>query len=71
MAERAAKRSGNWYRGVVDTADRFMAKWHRVETEKSWLRHVAVDPKSSNQGKPGGRGGVLIQLSTNNAETKW
>ena len=26
---RAAKKSGKWYRGVVEAADRFMARWHR------------------------------------------
>ena len=69
---KAAKESGNGRRGIVDAADRFMARWHRGEAEKSWQRLTAEDAKSSNQGKPGGRGGgaaVLIQLSMD-AETK-
>ena len=54
---RVAKKSGNWYREVVDAADRFMTRWHRGEAQKSWLRHAAaVDAKSSNQEKPGGQG---------------
>ena len=52
---RAAKKSGNWYRMVVDAADRFMARWHSGEAEKSWLHHAAVDAKSSDKGKAGGR----------------
>ena len=39
----AAKKSGKWYRGVVDAADRFMTRWHRGEAEKSWLSHAAED----------------------------
>ena len=54
---------GRW---IVDAADRFMTRWHRGDAEKSWQRLTAEDAKSSNQGKPGGRGGgeaaVLIQL---------
>ena len=52
-----AKKSGNWHGGIVDAADRFMARWHRGEAEKSWQRLIAEDAKSSNQGKPGGEGG--------------
>ena len=62
----AAKKSGNWHRGGVDAADRFMTRWHRGEEEKSWQRLTVEDVKSSNQGKSGGLGGgeatVLIQL---------
>ena len=47
---RAAKSSGNWHRGIVDAADRFMKMWHRGEAEQ---RLTAEDAKSSNQGKPG------------------
>ena len=61
---RAAK-SGNWHRGIVDAADRFIKRQHRGEAEKSWQRLTAEDAKSSNQETPGGSGGeavVLIQL---------
>ena len=54
---RAAKKSGKWYRGVVDAADRFMRRWHKGEAEKSRLRHAAEDAKSGDKEKPGGRGG--------------
>ncbi|CAM9337240.1 unnamed protein product, partial [Laminaria digitata] len=36
----AAKKGGKWYRGVVQAADCFMARWHRDEAEWSWLRHA-------------------------------
>ena len=64
-----AEKSGKWYRGVVEAADCFMARWHRDESQRSWLRHAAEDAKSRDE--RGGKGGaaVLIQLSTN-AETK-
>ena len=74
---REAKKDGHWHRGVVDAADRFMARWYRGEAEKSWQRLTAEDAKSSNQGKPGERRGggaaVLIQLLLHqmNAEMKW
>ena len=70
---RATKKSGKWYLGFVDAANRFVARWHRGEAEKSWLRHAAEDAKSGDKGKPRRRGGgaaVLIQLSAN-VETKW
>ena len=54
---RAAEKSGNWHRGIADAADRFIKRWHRGEAEKSWQRLTAEDAKSSNQGKPEGRGG--------------
>ena len=47
---RAAKKSGNWHRGIADAADRFMTRWHRGGAEKSWQRLSAEDAKSSNQG---------------------
>ena len=51
-----AVKSPNWYRGVVDAADRFMTKWHRGEADKGWLRHATVDAKSSDKGRLEGRG---------------
>ena len=38
---RAAKKSGKWYRGVVDAADRFMTRCHKGGVEKSELRYAA------------------------------
>ena len=64
----AAQTCGKWYRGVVEEADCFMARWHRDEAESSWLRHAAEDAKSDDKGKGGAA--VLILLSTN-AEIKW
>ena len=62
---RAAKKSGNWYRGVVDATDRFTRTCHRGETGRSWLLHEGVDATSSSEGelKGGGRV-VLLQLWT-------
>ena len=51
-----AKKGGKWYRGVVETAECFMARWHRDEAECSWLCHAAEDTKSDDKEK-GGRGG--------------
>ena len=52
---RAAKKSRDWHRGIVDAADRVMTRWHRVEAEKSSLRYAAEDA-NSNKRQPGGRG---------------
>ena len=57
---RANKKSGNWYREVVDAAGCFMTKWHRTEADKSWLIQATVGTKNSNKGKleeGGGRAG--------------
>ena len=68
----AAKKGGEWYRGVVEAAECFMTRWHRDEAESSWLRHTTVDAKSDDKGRRGVQGGgaVLILLSMN-AEMKW
>eukprot|EP00904_Undaria_pinnatifida_P004437 jgi/Undpi1/13995/HiC_scaffold_9.g03646.m1 len=42
----ATKKSGNWHRGIVDAADRFMTRRHRGEAEKSWQRLTAEDVTS-------------------------
>ena len=49
---RVAKNRRGRCRGVFDPAARFMARWHRGEAKKSWLRHAAEDAKSSDKGKP-------------------
>ena len=54
LRPKAAKKSGKWYR-EVEAADFFMARLHRGEVEKNWLRHVAQDAKSGDKGR--GRGG--------------
>ena len=48
LSPRAAKKSGDWHREIVNAADRFMTRWHRGEAEERWLRHAAEDAKSSN-----------------------
>ena len=65
----AARKSGEWHGGVVEVADCVMARRHRGEPEKSWLRHTAEAAKSG--GKKEGEWGaaVLIPLLTN-AEIK-
>ena len=67
---RVAKKSGKRYRGVVEAADCFMARWHRDEAQRSRLRHAAEDAESGDKGWGGGGGAaVLIQLPMN-TETK-
>ena len=56
MIERVAKKSSRrWYRGVIETADCFMARWHRDEAQGSRLRHAAEDAKSGDKGGGGGQ----------------
>ena len=50
---RADKKSGKWYRGIVEAADCLMARWHRDEAQRSRLHHAAKDAKS---GEGVGRG---------------
>ena len=67
LSQRAAKRSGKRYRGVVEAAGCSMARWHRNEAQRSRLRHAAEGSESGDKG----RGAVvLIQLPTN-AETNY
>ena len=70
--------SGNWLRGIVDAADRFMARWHRGEAEKSWLRLTAEDAKRA--ATKGNRGDVergssrtdrTVEYVKLNTETTW
>ena len=49
----AAKKGGKRYRGVVETAECFMTRWHSDEAESSWLRHAAEDAKSDDKGRGG------------------
>ena len=58
-----AKKSGKWYWGVVDAADRFM-RWHRGEAEQSWRRHAAEDAKSGDKGRPEGQAGRGSRTAT-------
>ena len=44
-----ANKSGKWYRGVVDAADRFMTRWHRVVIAQ---RFVAVACLNYSTGIP-------------------
>ena len=63
---RATKKSGKWYLGFVDAANRFVARWHRGEAEKSWLRHAAEDAKSDDKENGGGEtGDAAVDASRN------
>ena len=56
---KAAKKSGNWHRGIVDAADRFIVNWHRGGAEKSWPRLKQRTPRAAtkrNQWDGGGGG---------------
>ena len=64
LRPRATKKSRKWYRGVVEAAECFMARWQMNEAQRSRLRHAAEDAKSGDKGWRGGAA-VLIQLSTN------
>ena len=57
LRPRAAKKSGKLYRGLVEAADCFMARWHRDEVQRSRLRHAAEDAKNGDKGRAGGGGG--------------
>ena len=52
----AAKKADQWYRGVLEAAERFMTKWHEIEAILSRNRHA------STTGGPQGirKGGVKV-----------
>ena len=59
-------KSGNWHRGILDAADRFMTSWHRGEAERadgnaSRQRAPSAATKG-NRGDGGEGAAVLIQL---------
>ena len=61
----AVKWAGKWYRGIVNAADGFPARWHRVEVENGWLRHANEDAKKNEgEGRGAGGGGTLLPLSS-------
>ena len=37
-----AKKAGEWQRGVLEAAERFMVKWHENEATLSRKRHASV-----------------------------
>ena len=52
----AGVQAGKWYRGIVKEASGFMARWHRAEVGKSWLRHENEDAKKTGEKEKGGGG---------------
>ena len=49
----AANKTGKWYRGVLEAADRFMAEWHEIEATLSRDRHASVTggPQGNRKGR--------------------
>ena len=66
----AATKDGKWYRGVVEAAECFMARWHRDEAESSWLHHAAEDAKSEDNVNDGEGGAAVLILLWTKAETE-
>ena len=50
----AASKTGKWYLGVLEAAERFTARWHENEEELSRKRHASV--MGGVQGKGEGLG---------------
>ena len=48
---RTSAKGGKYYREVVESAECFMTRWHKDETESSWLRHATEDAKSDDKGR--------------------
>ena len=52
----AANTAGKWYRGVLEAAERFMARWHEDEARVSRQRRAsAVGGAQDNGGRGGNR----------------
>ena len=50
----AAKKAGKWYRGVLEAAERLMAKWHENGATLSRNRHASATRIAQGNGKDGG-----------------
>ena len=50
----AAKKAGKWYRGVLQAAAGFIAKWHGIEATLSRTRHASVTGGAEGNRKGGG-----------------
>ena len=61
----AANKAGKWYRGVLEAVERFMAKWHEVETTLSRNRHA-----SATGGAQGNRKGWGVTVAGKSRLTK-
>ena len=59
LRPRAAKKSGKWYRGLVNAELFHYEVAQKGEAERSWLRHAAVGAKSGDRERGGGGGAVL------------
>ncbi|MEP2437054.1 MAG: hypothetical protein ABJH93_09170, partial [Roseibium sp.] len=62
---RTDKKSGNFYRGLVEEAESFMPRWLADEAKRSRLRHAAEDAKNGDKGRGVGVAVLTQQLSTN------
>ena len=47
-------KTGKWYGGVLEAAERFMAKWHESEATLSRNRHASATGGSQGKNKAGG-----------------
>ena len=59
----AAKKSGKWYRGVVEAAERFMVRWHQGGQQEEWK-----ETRPRNRGRGGTRRGVRETAGDENSE---
>ena len=50
----AAKKAGNWYRGVLDAAERFMVWWHKDAADMIRTHHASAVGGAQRNAKGGG-----------------
>ena len=50
----AANKTGKWYRGVLEAAERFMTKWHQIEATLSRNCHASATGGPQGNRKGGG-----------------
>ena len=73
---RAAKKSGNWHRGIVDAVDRVMMEWRRGEAEKELAtphsrRRQEQQPREAREAGRGEKPCRYNSFMWMNAETMW
>ena len=69
-----AEQSGKRYGGIAKAADGFVAKWHRAEVGKSWLRHANPNsrrPRRRSGGVGAGCGAAVVIPLSVKVEGNW
>ena len=65
----AASKTGKWYRGVREAAERFMVKWQKDGADLSRKRHASAVGGAQGNGKRRGNSGKKTAVGERRKET--